>query len=83
MSPVHYKTIDRLQASSDQFERLLNLSEAADLLRLHPDTLKRFSQRGKVPAVKIGRYWRFRASELDAWVKTQVVSTRSQSHRVS
>src|SRR4051794_18455238 len=53
MSPVHYRNIDRLQASSDQFERLLNLSEAADLLRLHPDPLKKFAQREKVPAVKI------------------------------
>jgi len=83
MSLEHRGNIDRLHATNDQFERLLNLSEAAELLRLHPDTLKKFSQRGQVPAVKIGRCWRFRATELDAWVKTQVLSTRSQSHRVS
>ena len=27
---------------------------------------------GQVPAVRIGRYWRFRASDLDAWVKAGV-----------
>ncbi len=50
------------------FEPLLDLKHAAQLLQLHPDTLKKKAQRGEVPGVKIGRSWRFRASGLDSWV---------------
>jgi excisionase family DNA binding protein len=58
------------QPSSTQlFEPLLNLKQAAKLLKLHPDTLKKKAQQGQIPGVKIGRSWRFRASRLDAWVK--------------
>ncbi len=69
--------------TGNDFEPLLTLIEAATLLRIHPDTLKKFAQREQVPGLKIGKYWRFRASELDAWVKARVISVRSQSHRVS
>ena len=52
-----------------QFEPLLTLEQAAKLLKLHPDTLKKKAQRAIIPGVKIGRSWRFRASRLDAWIK--------------
>ncbi len=46
------------------FEALLGLEQAAELLRLHPDTLKKKAQRREIPALKIGKRWRFRASLL-------------------
>lgn len=55
--------------STQAFEPLLNLQQAAKLLKLHPDTLKRKAHRGEIPGVKVGRSWRFRASRLDAWIK--------------
>lgn len=59
------------------FEPLLDLKQAAKLLKLHPDTLKKKTKRGEIPGVKIGRRWRFRASRLDAWVKFKLaVPTR-------
>ena len=59
---------------SGAFERLLNLREAADLLGVHPDTLKRRARAGEVPAFRYDKCWRFRASELDAWVRSKLVS---------
>lgn len=56
------------------FERLLGLREAAELLGLHPDTLKRRARAGEVPAFRYDKCWRFRASELDAWVRSKLVS---------
>ena len=35
---------------------------------LHPKTVQRMARRGELPAYRIGRYWRFRASELSAWL---------------
>ena len=47
------------------FEPLLTDAEAAELLGLHPKTIQRLARTGELPAVRVGRYWRFRASALN------------------
>jgi len=55
-----------------EFEPLLSDGEAASFLGgLHPKTVQRMARRGQIPAYRIGRYWRFRASELDEWLRVQ------------
>jgi excisionase family DNA binding protein len=49
------------------FEPLLDVAEAAKLLRIHPKTLRVKARRGVIPAVQIG-VWRFRASALNRWL---------------
>lgn len=51
-----------------RFEPLLDSDEAAALLKIHPKTLQRMARRGEIPAIQIGKLWRFRASELNAWM---------------
>ena len=63
-------------ATPPSFEPLIDNVAAAELLKIHPKTLQRMARRGEVPAVRIGRYWRFRASQLDSWVQSQVNSSR-------
>ena len=54
------------------YEALLSDVEAAAFLGgLHPKTVQRMARRGQLPAYRIGRYWRFRASELDEWLRVQ------------
>jgi excisionase family DNA binding protein len=50
------------------FERLLDSREAAALLQIHPKTLQRLARKGEIRAMRIGKLWRFRASDLHAWV---------------
>jgi excisionase family DNA binding protein len=50
------------------FERFLDSREAAALLQIHPKTLQRLARKGEIRAMRIGKLWRFRASDLDAWV---------------
>ena len=50
------------------FEPLLDIIDAAKLLRIHPKTLRGKAARGIVPGIRIGRVWRFRASMLDEWL---------------
>jgi excisionase family DNA binding protein len=50
----------------DPFERLLDSTEAAALLRIHPKTLQRMARSGRIAGVQIGRLWRFRASVLNS-----------------
>jgi len=53
----------------DAFEPLLDTEEAAKLLRIHPKTLRRNARRGEIPATRVGRLWRFRASVLNEWLE--------------
>ena len=57
----------RARGESD-FESLLDVSEAARLLRIHPKTLRNKARRGVIPGVQVGRLWRFRASALNQWL---------------
>jgi len=72
-----------LEASADdaQFEPLLGVTEAAKLLCVHPKTLQALARAGTVPCLRLGKYWRFRASMLDAWIRRGIQSTY-QSRRV-
>ena len=59
--------IKKVQSQRD-FEPLLDTEEAARLLRMHPRTLRTKARRGSIPAVQVGKRWRFRASMLDRWL---------------
>jgi excisionase family DNA binding protein len=50
------------------FEPLLSDADAGKLLGLHPKTVQRLARKGELPAVRIGRYWRYRATELNRWI---------------
>jgi excisionase family DNA binding protein len=63
------------------FEPLLSESEAAKYLGgLHPKTVQRMARRGQLPAYRIGRYWRFRASELNDWLAVQSRQANPPAH---
>ena len=69
-------TTEELQLTGGSFEPLIDILTAAGLLKVHPKTLQRMARGGQIPAVRIGRYWRFRASQLDSWIRSQVDSSR-------
>lgn len=48
-------------------EPLLDSTEAAQLLRIHPKTLQRMARNGEIPAMQIGKLWRFSPSALLLW----------------
>jgi excisionase family DNA binding protein len=52
---------------SGKFEALLDSNEAAELLRIHPKTLQRMARKGEIPAIQIGKLWRFSTSALLLW----------------
>jgi excisionase family DNA binding protein len=54
--------------SDTEFEPLLDVAEAARLLRMHPRTLRTKARERTIPAVQVGRRWRFRASTLNDWL---------------
>ncbi len=50
-------------------ERWLSVEEIAEHLGVNPDTIYKWVVRKKMPAHKLGRLWKFLASEVDSWVK--------------
>ena len=50
-------------------ERWLSVNEIAEHLGVNPDTIYKWITRKSMPAHKLGRLWKFLASEVDAWVK--------------
>ena len=71
-----------LDARMSEFEPLLDVQEAADLLRIHPKTVQAWARAGRLPCLRMGKYWRFRKSALEVWVAEQLESSH-QSRRVS
>jgi excisionase family DNA binding protein len=57
-------------------ERLLTSKEASEVLKIHPKVLERMAKRCEVPALKVGKFWRYRASTLDAWINSRLQSGR-------
>jgi len=51
---------------------LIDATKAAEILKLHPKTVKRLAAKGEIPATKIGRVWRFSEASLDAWVGSRL-----------
>jgi excisionase family DNA binding protein len=59
---------DQIKAT-DIFEPLLDSQQAAELMHVHPETVKRRARRGEIPGMKFGKVWRFRASGLEAYIR--------------
>lgn len=50
-------------------ERWLSVEEIAGHLGVKRDTIYKWIERKKLPAHKVGRLWKFRRDEVDAWVR--------------
>jgi excisionase family DNA binding protein len=65
-----------------EFEPLLDACEAANLLRIHPKTIQRLARLGYVPAFRVGKFWRYRASDLEKWLRSGSHSSCQLADRV-
>lgn len=50
-------------------ERWLSVGEIATHLGVNPDTIYKWITRKSMPAHKVGRLWKFSASDVDQWVR--------------
>ena len=51
-------------------ENWISITEAATHLGVKVDTIRAWIKKTDIPAHKIGKLWKFKISELDAWVKS-------------
>src|SRR6186713_3114128 len=49
----------------------LTTEEVLEYLQVNLRTVYRLIKAGKIPAVRVGRQWRFRKRDIDAWLDSQ------------
>jgi excisionase family DNA binding protein len=52
-------------------ETFLTTDEVLEYLQVNLRTVYRLIKAGKIPAVRVGRQWRFRKRDIDAWLDSQ------------
>ncbi len=74
--PSRGTTLATESTGQSGIERPLTCDEAAELVRVHPKTIKRMARDRRLPGhFRFGR-WFFYASELDGWMRTELHSSR-------
>ena len=64
-------------------ETFLTTDEVLEYLQVNLRTVYRLIKAGKIPAVRVGRQWRFRKGDLDAWLETQRARTARSAQALS
>jgi len=50
-------------------ERWLSVEEIGTHLGVSKETIYRWLDKKKIPAHRVGRLWKFKATEVDKWIK--------------
>ena len=51
-------------------DKWIGIEEAAEYMAVTKDTVRNWIKKTSIPAHKIGKLWKFKKSELDAWIKS-------------
>jgi excisionase family DNA binding protein len=60
---------------------ILDLQQAAKLLQINPESLRRLAFRGAIPARKPGRKWLFVEEHLEEWLKGDYAASGEMAHK--
>lgn len=58
----------------------LTTDEVLDYLQVNLRTIYRLIKAGRIPAVRVGRQWRFRKPDIDAWLESQRTKSGRRRH---
>ena len=51
-------------------EKWIDLESVAEHIGVNKDTIRNWIKKTNIPAHKVGRLWKFKLSEIDAWIKS-------------
>lgn len=49
-------------------ERWLSVVEIAEHLGVSKETIYRWLEKGKIPAHRVGKLWKFKVTDVDKWI---------------
>ena len=55
---------------NEQIERWCSMKEISEYLGITRDTALSWIEKRGMPGVKVGRTWKFKISEVDAWMRS-------------
>jgi excisionase family DNA binding protein len=58
---------EAMRRSLSDISPVLTVRDLSNYLRVHPSTVYRLLKTGQLPAVKVGRDWRFNVEAIDCW----------------
>jgi excisionase family DNA binding protein len=50
---------------------LLDPQQAADMLQISAWQIRKMAREREIPAIRLGKFWRFRKSSLEGWLTDQ------------
>ena len=62
---------------------LMDIKQVATYLQINEATAYSWAQSGRLPGIKIGRIWRFRPEDIEAWLDANLQGPRPNSGRDS
>ena len=48
--------------------RIMTTKEISEYLRVHKITICKYAAQGVIPAIRVGRVWRFEKGAIDRWI---------------
>ena len=80
---MHY--MQTMQTVSTSMQRLLSARQVQDILHIDRSTVYRMAEDGRLPAIRVGKQWRFPAEEISALVAAQppVINTSPMDPQVA
>ena len=50
---------------------ILDADQVGEMLHIHPRTIVRLANQGKIPGFKVGSQWRFRKEAINEYIRNQ------------
>jgi excisionase family DNA binding protein len=57
-------------------DEIFTLPDVAQLLKVAEKTVYTMAQKGELPAFKVRGQWRFKRTDIDAWIEQQKLETK-------
>ena len=70
MSTYNLCLKENYQMGNEQIERWYSMKEISEYLGITRDTALSWIEKRGMPGVKVGRTWKFKISEVDAWMRS-------------
>lgn len=57
---------------------IMTIREVADYLKINDKTAYKLVAEGKIPGFKVGGAWRFKKSEIEAWITKETTPRKNK-----